>query len=59
MEKPDYYHDPTKKTKKVLLISFDFIEQNILSSYQSGGNPAASRKSLCNVWIRLIKSLKW
>ena len=59
MKKADYYHNILNTTNKVLLVTFDFIEQNILNTYESVGNPAASRKSLVNVWIRLVKSLKW
>ena len=57
VEKPDYYHDSSKTTTKVMLISGEFVENHILSSYQNVGNPAASKKTLVNVWIRIFRSL--
>ena len=57
MEKPDYFYNPALSTREVLRISFELIENSIMNSYQSVGNPAASRKQLVNVWIRLLKSL--
>ena len=59
MKKPDYFHNTPEETTRVLLITLEMVEYNILNNYESGGNPAASRKSLLNVWIRLFRTLIW
>ena len=59
MEKPDYYHTCTQLSKKTLLIQLDLVEQNVMNNYKNAGNPAASRKQLLNVWIRVFKAFIW
>ena len=56
-EKPDYFHEATDKTYKVLLLPFQVIEECVLKTYEHVGNPAASKQQLINVFIRLVKAL--
>ena len=55
--KPDYHHNASNTTYKVMLIDFEFIEKLIMNSYQNVGNPAASKKTLVNVCVRFARSL--
>ena len=57
LHKPDYHHDIQKKTKRVCMIPQHMIEKNINDSFEDLGNPAASKKVLVCVYIRLCKSL--
>ena len=57
MLKPDYHHDSEENTFAVLLIPEKLIVDNIMGSYSYLGNPAASRKQLVSVWIRILRAL--